>query len=83
MRGEPAYRVPAIASEACAVLTNTLPVSNYRAPGGAPSAYICERLVDMAARKIGMDPAEIRRRRPRHQRGHSHRSHENHQAREA
>ncbi len=56
------YRTPAVFSEACAVLTNTLPVSNYRAPGGAPSAYICERLVDMAAREIGMDPAEIRRR---------------------
>jgi carbon-monoxide dehydrogenase large subunit len=57
-----AYAIPAIFSEAAAVLTNTLPVSNYRAPGGAPSAYVIERLVDMAARDIGMDPAEIRRR---------------------
>jgi carbon-monoxide dehydrogenase large subunit len=56
------YTTPAIFAEACAVFTNTLPVSNYRAPGGAPSAYVVERLVDMAARKIGMDPAEIRRR---------------------
>ncbi len=56
------YMTPAIFAEAAAMLTNTLPVSNYRAPGGAPAAYVIERLVDMAARKIGMDPAEIRRR---------------------
>ena len=56
------YVNPNVFAEACAVFTNTLPVSNYRAPGGAPSAYICERLVDMAARELGMDPAEIRRR---------------------
>ncbi|MBX9759001.1 MAG: xanthine dehydrogenase family protein molybdopterin-binding subunit [Beijerinckiaceae bacterium] len=57
-----AYTIPAVFSEGAAVMTNTLPVSNYRAPGGAPSAYVIERLVDMAAREIGMDPAEIRRR---------------------
>ncbi|MDB5594397.1 MAG: hypothetical protein JWM36_1358 [Hyphomicrobiales bacterium] len=56
------YVAPAIFAEAAAVLTNTLPVSNYRAPGGAPSAYIIERLIDIAARDIGMDPADIRRR---------------------
>lgn len=57
-----AYAIPTVFAEGAAVLTNTLPVSNYRAPGGAPSAYVIERLVDMAAREIGMDPAEIRRR---------------------
>ena len=56
------YVIPAIFAEAVAVLTNTLPVSNYRAPGGAPSAYVIERLVDMAAQELQMDPAEIRRR---------------------
>ena len=57
-----AYAIETVFAEGAAVLTNTLPVSNYRAPGGAPSAYVIERLVDMAAREIGMDPAEIRRR---------------------
>ncbi len=57
-----AYTIPAVFAEGAAVMTNTLPVSNYRAPGGAPSAYVIERLVDMAARELGMDPAEIRRR---------------------
>jgi carbon-monoxide dehydrogenase large subunit len=56
------YMTPAIFAEGAAVLTNTLPVSNYRAPGGAPSAYVIERLVDMAARDMNIDPAEIRRR---------------------
>lgn len=56
-----AYAIPAVFAEGAAVLTNTLPVSNYRAPGGAPSAYVIERLVDMAAREIGMDPADMRR----------------------
>ena len=45
-----------------AVLTNTVPVSNYRAPGGAPSAYVIERMVDIAAAEMGIDPAEIRKR---------------------
>ena len=56
------YVNPGVFAEACAVFTNTLPVSNYRAPGGAPSACVLERLVDMAARDLGIDPAEIRRR---------------------
>ncbi len=56
------YLNPGVFAEACAVFTNTLPVSNYRAPGGAPSACIIERLVDMAARDMNIDPAEIRRR---------------------
>jgi carbon-monoxide dehydrogenase large subunit len=55
------YRVPSIFSEGVAVLTNTMCVSNYRAPGGAPSAYVIDRLIDMAALDIGMDRAEIRR----------------------
>lgn len=56
------YTTPAIFAEAAAVITNTLPVSNYRAPGGAPAAYVIERLVDMAARDLGIDRADIRRR---------------------
>lgn len=56
------YDVGSAFAEGAAVFTNTVPVSNYRAPGGAPSAYVIERLVDMAARKLGLDAAEIRRR---------------------
>jgi carbon-monoxide dehydrogenase large subunit len=56
------YTTPAVFAEGAAVFTNTLPVSNYRAPAGAPTAYVIERLVDMAARDLGIDPVEIRRR---------------------
>jgi carbon-monoxide dehydrogenase large subunit len=56
------YAMPAVHGRAAAVMTNTVPVSNYRAPGGAPGTYVLERIIDMAAREIGLDPAEIRRR---------------------
>ena len=56
------YTTPALHGQAAAVLTNTVPVSNYRAPGGAPGTYVLERIIDIAAHKIGLDPTEIRRR---------------------
>jgi aerobic carbon-monoxide dehydrogenase large subunit len=56
------YTTPAVHGQGAAVLTNTVPVSNYRAPGGAPGTYVLERIIDMAAAEMGMDPAEIRRR---------------------
>jgi carbon-monoxide dehydrogenase large subunit len=56
------YKTPAAHGQASAVLTNTVPVSNYRAPGGTPGTYVVERIIDMAARELAMDPAEIRRR---------------------
>jgi carbon-monoxide dehydrogenase large subunit len=56
------YTTPAVHGAAAAVLTNTVPVSNYRAPGGAPGTYVLERLIDMAAREMKLDPSEIRRR---------------------
>jgi carbon-monoxide dehydrogenase large subunit len=45
-----------------AVLTNTAPTAAYRGAGRPEAIYIIERLMDAAARKIGLDPAEIRRR---------------------
>lgn len=56
------YLTPVAHGVGHAVLTNTLPVSNYRAPGGAPGSYVLERIVDMAARDMNIDPVEIRRR---------------------
>jgi len=55
------YKIPVAHGQASAVLTNTVPVSNYRAPGGVPGTYVIERIIDMAARQLNMDPAEIRR----------------------
>ncbi|MFP6713384.1 MAG: xanthine dehydrogenase family protein molybdopterin-binding subunit [Rhodospirillales bacterium] len=56
------YETPAVHGVAVGVMTNTVPVSNYRAPGGTPGVYAHERIIDMAAREMGLDPTEIRRR---------------------
>ena len=44
------------------VLTNTTPIGAYRGAGRPEAAQLIERVIDIAADKIGMDPAEIRRR---------------------
>ena len=56
------YVTPAVHGRAAAVLTNTVPVSNYRGPAGAPGLFALERMIDIAAREMDLDPAEIRRR---------------------
>src|SRR5262249_31783243 len=56
------YRTPAIYVDATAVFTNTNPVRPYRGNGRPEAAYVIERLVDIAADEIGIDPAELRRR---------------------
>jgi len=43
------------------VFTNTVPVDTYRGAGRPEAAYVVERLVDAAARKLGMTPDAIRR----------------------
>ena len=45
-----------------AVLTNTAPPGPYRGAGRPEAIYLLERLFDTAARKMGLDPAELRRR---------------------
>lgn len=45
-----------------AVLTNTAPTGAYRGAGRPESIYIIERLMDAAARQLGIDGAELRRR---------------------
>jgi carbon-monoxide dehydrogenase large subunit len=45
-----------------AVLTNTAPTAAYRGAGRPEAIYLIERLFDAAAIKLGLDPAEIRRR---------------------
>jgi carbon-monoxide dehydrogenase large subunit len=55
------YTIPAIHTEVKAVFTNTAPVDAYRGAGRPEAAFIIERLVDLAARKLGVDPVELRR----------------------
>ncbi len=56
------YRVPNIQLEARAVLTNKTPAGTYRGPGRFEGCFFCERLLDMAARDLGLDRIEIRHR---------------------
>jgi carbon-monoxide dehydrogenase large subunit len=56
------YRTPAIYAEVKAVFTTTTPVDAYRGAGRPEACYVIERLVENAARELGIDKAEIRRR---------------------
>jgi carbon-monoxide dehydrogenase large subunit len=56
------YRTPAIHTDVTAVFTNTNPVRPYRGNGRPEAAYVIERMVDVAADTLGIDPAELRRR---------------------
>jgi aerobic carbon-monoxide dehydrogenase large subunit len=55
------YRTPAVYAEMTAVFTHTNPVRPYRGNGRPEAAYVIERLVDLAADELGIDPAELRR----------------------
>ena len=50
------YRIPAIALDVKAVLTNTVPVDAYRGAGRPEGIYLVERIVDAAARELGLAP---------------------------
>tara|TARA_R110000868_G_scaffold39376_1_gene137050 strand:+ start:5867 stop:8173 length:2307 start_codon:yes stop_codon:yes gene_type:complete len=55
------YVTPAIHVEVSGVFTNTTPTCPYRGAGRPEAAYIIETLVDAAAKKLGRDPADLRR----------------------
>ncbi len=54
------YRVPNYSIEVTCVLTNKSPTLPYRGAGQPEATYARERLIDMAARELGMDPAIFR-----------------------
>jgi aerobic carbon-monoxide dehydrogenase large subunit len=56
------YRIPIIAAQVCGVLTHTVPTAAYRGAGRPEATYTIERLIDVAAREIGITPFELRRR---------------------
>jgi carbon-monoxide dehydrogenase large subunit len=56
------YRIPNISCEVTGVHTNTTLVDAYRGAGRPEATYLVERAVDLTARELGIDPAEIRRR---------------------
>ncbi len=55
------YDIPAVSVTSSLVFTNTAPTVPYRGAGRPEAVYIMERLVDQAARQIGVDPAELRK----------------------
>jgi carbon-monoxide dehydrogenase large subunit len=56
------YRVPAVHLELRGATSNTVPTSPYRGAGRPEAHHAIERLLDLAARSLSIDPAEIRRR---------------------
>jgi aerobic carbon-monoxide dehydrogenase large subunit len=56
------YALPAFAMEVTVTLTNKVPVSSVRGAGYPQASFVMERLLDIAARGLGLDRAELRRR---------------------
>ncbi len=56
------YNIPQIYCEVDAVYTNTVPVDAYRGAGRPEATFVVERLVEVAAREMGIDPPELRKR---------------------
>ena len=55
------YDIPAIYAEVDGVYTNTAPVDAYRGAGRPEATFVIERIVEIAARELGRDPADFRR----------------------
>jgi len=56
------YRMPKLSVDIACATTNTTPTGAYRGAGRPEAASMVERMVDQAARELGIDPAELRRR---------------------
>ena len=54
------YQVPAAYVRARCVYTNTVPIEAYRGAGLPEATYVMERLMDMGAAAVGLDPLELR-----------------------
>ena len=61
MMSQAVYDIPEIAFRARAVTTNTTHIAAYRGAGRPEATQMVERIIDVAANAIGMDPAEVRR----------------------
>jgi carbon-monoxide dehydrogenase large subunit len=56
------YRLPALQADIRSVYTSKTPIAAYRGAGRPEAIFLIERMMDLAARELGLDPAEIRRR---------------------
>ncbi|HET9017079.1 MAG TPA: molybdopterin cofactor-binding domain-containing protein, partial [Thermomicrobiaceae bacterium] len=55
------YRIPNLTCEVFGVLTNTTPTDAYRGAGRPEATFLLERMMDLVADRLDMDPAEVRR----------------------
>lgn len=62
LRVQGPYLIPNMDVSCLAVITNKPPTGPYRGAGGPESAFVTERLMDLAAKELGVDPVDIRRR---------------------
>jgi len=62
MMSQGVYRIPRIGYDCAVTLTNCAPMGAYRGAGRPEAAAMLERILDLAAAELGMDPAAIRRR---------------------
>ena len=56
------YRIPVVDFESVSVITNKAPIFPFRGAGRPEATVSLERIVDLAAAELGMDPVELRRR---------------------
>ena len=66
------YAIPALKEDVYGVYTNGVPVEAYRGAGRPEATFLLERLIDMLAHKLEMDPADVRRKNfiPKFENGH-------------
>ncbi|HET6781196.1 MAG TPA: xanthine dehydrogenase family protein molybdopterin-binding subunit [bacterium] len=56
-----AYEIPSAQVDAVGLTTNKVPIGPYRGAGRPEAAYIVERMLDLVARELALDPVEVRR----------------------
>ncbi len=59
-RNDSVYRIPAVKTGVRLVYTNKVPTGQYRAYGNQAANFATESLIDMAAKKLGIDPLDLR-----------------------
>ncbi len=66
------YTIPALKEDVYGIYTNGVPVEAYRGAGRPEATFMLERLIDMLARELEMDPADVRRKNfiPKFDNGH-------------
>jgi carbon-monoxide dehydrogenase large subunit len=66
------YDIPNLKSDVYGVFTNTTPIDAYRGAGRPEATFLLERMVDLLAAELNLDPVEVRRRNliPRFDDGH-------------